>query len=327
MSHPSQLLGACFVLVACSGAAGVDGGTPGNSAGASGATGTAGQSAAGSTTAGGPSETAGSPSANGGTTTLGGAAGTAGDGERGGDVTASGTGGGAGTAGKGPGNAPIDYSVWQLQLPIGSGTSPTTVSSAELLAGFSNEYFYVAPDGGQMFMDPATGVTTSGSQHCRTEMRELTAAGAQAAWALSGTNTLTVEGKVTLVGGGSKGNVTVAQVFNGSGSAPLCELEYSVSKGGFQLLYEEAKGNGTTVDLKTPVALSARYAFVLSLSQGVLDVSINGKQVYEHTPSASLAANQFYFKFGNYDQSAAAGAISTTPYTIVEAYSAKIVHE
>ena len=250
--------------------------------------------------------------------TAGSSAGGAGD--------SGGTSSAGGMAGLGAGG-PIDYSIWTLQLPIGSGTSPTTISSAQLLVGYSDPYFYLAADGGQTFMDPATGTTTSGSQHCRSEMREAVAGGAQAAWSSSGINTMTVSGKVLKVGGGSAGDVTVGQVFNGTDSIPLCELSYSNSLGGFAMLYEEAKGGGKKTDLKTPVAPGTRYGFTLALSGGVLTVSINGKQVHSQTPSAGTLAKKFYFKFGAYDQTASAGAVSTTPYTVIETYSAAVVHK
>jgi len=212
---------------------------------------------------------------------------------------------------------PIDFSVWQLQLPTG-GTAPTTTSNA---------YFHRAPGGGQTFMDPPTGITTSGSQHCRTELRELTRDGKAATWRSTGTNTLTVSGKILQLGGGRNGHVTVGQVFNGTDEIPLCELEYSAKRGGFQLLYEEGKGAGTTTDLKAPVALGARYTFTLALSNGALTVTIDGKMVYTKTPSAAVAGKSFYFKAGNYDQTTAAGPISTTPYTIVEIDAIDVSHQ
>jgi hypothetical protein len=224
-------------------------------------------------------------------------------------------------------NATIDFAIWSLQEPSGSGTSPTTISPSQLLAGYSDAYFYKAADGGQAFMDPQTGITTSGSTHPRTELREMTASGAQAAWTPNATNTMDVTGKVTLLGGGSNGKVTVGQVFNSNASIPLCELMYSASVGGFVLLYEEAKSAGTVSDLKTPVALNTRYSFQLSLTKGVLTVSINGKQVYSHTPSAGILADNFYFKCGNYDQTTTAGPVTTTPYTIVENYRINVVHK
>jgi hypothetical protein len=234
---------------------------------------------------------------------------------------------GPGVAGTASLAASIDYSIWLLQLPIGSGSSPATVSSSQLAAGYTSNYFYKAADGGQAFMDPATGVTTSGSEHCRTELRELTSAGAQAAWTASGTNSMTVSGRVLKVGGGLSGAVTVGQLFNGTDSIPLCELEFSTRAGGFKLLYEEAKGAGTRTDLGAPIALNTPYTFTLALSSGELRVTVNGKQVYTHAPSASTLAKKFYFKFGNYDQTATAGAVSATPYTVVEAYSVRVVHE
>ena len=175
-------------------------------------------------------------------------------------------------------------------------------------------------------MDTQTGITTPGSTHCRTELREMTSSGAHAAWAPSGTNTMDVTGQVTLLGGGSSGKVTVSRVYNSNDSIPLGELQYSASVGGFILHYEEAKDAGTDIDLQTPVALNTPYSFQLSLTNGVLTVSINGTQVYSHTPSSSILANEFYFKCGNYDQTTTAGEVTTTPYTIVEIYSINVVH-
>ena len=212
----------------------------------------------------------------------------------------------------------IDYSIWQLQLPIGNG-SPMTVGPKELPT-FSNAYFYKAEDGGQIFMDPATGVTTANSQHPRTEFREMLPGGSAAAWMASGTNTMTVKGKVLM---GS--SVTVAQVFNGGGSITLAELQYS--SGGFTLFYEEARGQGGSTGLGNAVPLNTPYTFTMSLTKNVLTVSINGKQVYSHTPSGGTLSSRFYFKVGNYDQTTSRGAASTTPQSIVEVYSAEVVHQ
>ena len=221
----------------------------------------------------------------------------------------------------------VGQSRWQLQLPTGSGTSPSTVSPAALAAGFSDAYFYRAADGGQIFMDPATGVTTSGSQHCRTELREMTRDGQPTAWSSAGVNTLTVSGKVLVVGGGARGHVAVGQVFDETDAIPLCELEYATKLGGFQVLYEEAKGGGTTTSLSVPTALNAPYTFELALSNGVLTVSLDGQVVYTKTPSAGMAGQRFYFKVGDYDQTATAGAPTTAPYTVVETYAIDVVHD
>ncbi|HEY4106133.1 MAG TPA: polysaccharide lyase family 7 protein [Polyangiaceae bacterium] len=291
----------------------------GNANGGSGAAGDssfAGQSAGGSTSGG---DGSGGTQAGSSNTT----AGSGGTNSSGGNAGASAMGG----SGAGGSSSAIDYSIWVLQLPTGSGNTVDTISSSQLLNGYSSAYFYAAQDAGQIFMDPETGITTSGSQHCRTEMRESAPGGGQAAWASSGTNTLTVSGQVLQVGGGSSGTVTVGQLFNGTDSIPLVELQYSTSAGGFKMLYEEAKGGGTTTNLNTPVALNTKYSYTLALNQGVVTVGINGKTVHTQTPSASALSKKFYFKVGNYDQTASAGAISTDPYTVVEVYSVSVVHQ
>ena len=250
-------------------------------------------------------------------------------GTTGGTSGQGGTGGGGATGADAAGGGPaskFDYSIWVLQLPIGSGSSPMSVSSDSLSGGFSNAYFYRAADGGQIFMDPATGITTPGSQHCRTEMRESNSRGGEAAWTSTGTNTMTVSGKILQAGNGSGSTVTIGQLFIGTDSIPLIELEYSSGRGGFQILYEEAKSTGMTINLNTPVALNSRYTFTLALSQGVLTIRIDGKVVYTRTPDATTLAKQFYFKYGNYDQTTSAGSISETPYSVVEVYSVDVVH-
>lgn len=328
--HPSPLwLSCCLLLAACSGATDAAETEPspslsGGAAGTGTSAGTAGSADAGANNAGNASGFAGNASLAGNTSNQqGGAAGDMGRGGAGSLGGAGEMGGSAGTGGAPYVPGPIDFRFWKLQLPTGSGTSPTTISSAQLMAGFSNDYFYIAPDGGQAFMDPATGITTSGSQHCRTEMREQMPSGGDAAWLSTGTHSMTVEGQVVKLGGGS---IAVGQLFNSTDSIPLCELQYTSARK-FSLFYEEAKGGGSSTDLKTPVALNTRYTFVLAMTDGKLSVSINGKEVYTHTPGAGILDNKFYFKVGNYDQSSSAGTPSTTPYSIVEAYKVDVVHQ
>jgi hypothetical protein len=320
-------VGLCFVLSACSAQSNGSGDAPTPTAGSAGMVAVGGDAPA----------LGGAPAALGGAMNApAGSGGVAGDGVAGADSTgggldmggtggapaAGGAGGSAGVAGGAP-KAPIDYSIWRLELPIGNG-SPTTVSPTMLLAGFSNAYFYTAPDGGQVFMDPATGVSFSGSVHPRSEMRESTPDDKEASWSSSGTNTMTVTGKVTLLSGGNKGSATIAQVFV-AGSNTLCELQYTGS--GMKLFYEESKGNGESpVDLKTAIPMNTKYTFAISYSKGLLTVKLNGTQVYSRTPSSAVSGKKFFFKFGNYDQTANPGTPNTKPYTQVEVYSVDVTH-
>lgn len=336
------LVGCLSLVLACSGEGDTTTDEPGGDAGSAGTTsGVGGSGAGGSAVSTAGSGTAGSGTSgsadNGGTanneagTTSGGSemgGSTNGGSEAGGSTSGGSSSGGAGSANGGSGGAPmeeasIDFARWQLQLPTGSGTSPTTIQPAELLKGFSNDYFYKAADGAQVYMSPKSGITTPGSQHCRTEMREMNPGGGAAAWASSGHHVMTVNGKVTKIGSGS---IAIGQLFNGTDSIPLCEMQFTKSNK-FVLLYEEAKGGGTTIDLKTSGALGTRYTFTLEMTDGKLRVTINDKEVYTRTPSSGILDNKFYFKAGNYDQSATSGTPDKTPYSVVENYSVKVVHE
>jgi len=134
---------------------------------------------------------------------------------------------------------------------------------------------------------------------------------------------------VTLQGGGSNGSTTIGQIFNSTDSIPLVELEYTSkanSKGGnFKILYEEAKGGGTYTDLSAKASLGSKFTYEMSLSGGVVKISINGSQVFTKKPSFS--GKKFYFKCGNYDQTATSGSVSTKAYTVVELYNVKVVHK
>jgi len=201
----------------------------------------------------------------------------------------------------------ISFSPWSLQEPDGSTHSGSSLSS------LSNAWFY--KDGSyQAYMDPKTGSTTSGSSHTRSEMRETST------WSASGTNTLTVTGRVTKIGSGA---ITIGQVFNSDDSIPLAELQYTT--GGFKVLYEESKGNGSTTSLGGGTGLNSTYTYKLALSGKKLTITVAGK-TFTKTPSSAVSGNNFYFKCGNYDQSTSSGSVSTTPYSIAEMSSISISH-
>ncbi|MGW1564738.1 polysaccharide lyase family 7 protein, partial [Streptomyces sp. NPDC002144] len=85
-----------------------------------------------------------------------------------------------------PSKAPggnFDLSVWQLQEPVGSPGSPTTIPSSRLQGanGYQDSYFYTDQrDGAMTFWAPEKGVTTPNSNYARSELRELTSPPAEA---------------------------------------------------------------------------------------------------------------------------------------------------
>ncbi len=288
----------------------------GGGGGSGGSTGAPGNGAGGASSGG--SDDAGAP--NGGNTG-GGATEDAGSSGSGGDDAGSTSGSNARDAGtdagaaSGDASAAWDLTGWQLQLPIGSTDSPMMVDNPN---GFSDAYFYVDTDGALTFMDPRTGVTTSGSLHPRSELREDTSG-----WPATGTNVMTATVAVPLV----PQKVTIGQIFQAPNapSKPLLELQY-VAGGTIQVLLEDTNqgGSSTTPQVGT-VTDTAQFDYTLSLSNNQIAVTINGKTTNLTLPS-SFDGEKFYFKWGDYDQTATAGAQTTTPGTIVKFYAHSVSH-
>ena len=206
-----------------------------------------------------------------------------------------------------------------LQLPTGSSGNVDTVNGAALAAGYTSpDYFYSdSADGSMVMMDPTQGWTTSGSLHPRVEFRE------NATWATTGTNKLDATVAVTRV----PGTTTIGQIFQGTGpSKPLCELQVT-SGGAVKLLLESSNvgGSSTTSTIAT-VPLGTRFDYELSLTGSTVTVTVN-KTVQTLTMDASFAGESFYFKAGNYDQSAVSGTPLTTPGTVVKFYALTVTHQ
>ena len=168
-----------------------------------------------------------------------------------------------------------------------------------------------------MFADPSFGITTSGSAHCRTEMREI------ATFKASGSNSITVIGKITK---GASG-ITIGPVFNDDDSIPLAELEYT--GGDFGVLYEEKKGGGKMYTLNGSVGIGQQYSYTLSLTKGVLKITTSTGGSFTKTPSSAVSGNRFYFKVGNYDQKSTGSktSVSSTIRSIVEVSKISVSHK
>ncbi len=201
----------------------------------------------------------------------------------------------------------LTLSGWKLQLPDNSQT--TAVNS-------DHKPWYYTNGSSRVFADPNFGITTSGSAHCRTEMREV------ATFKASGTNSITVTGKITK---GASG-ITIGQVFNDDDSIPLAELEYT--GGDFGVLYEEEKGGGKMYALNGSVSIGQTYSYTLSLSQGVLKVTTSTGGSFSKKPSSAVSGNHFYFKVGNYDQKSTKGtSVSSTIRSTVEVSKIVVSHK
>jgi hypothetical protein len=221
----------------------------------------------------------------------------------------------------------FNLGVWSLQLPIGSTGKPTTISPGGLegCSGYTNsKYFYTDTSDGTMVMyvpgGPSTGcVTTPNSQHCRTELREMTSSGSAASWdPNASTNRLSVTLLATDVDDGSHGTV-IGQIHidDSVSTKPVCELYYNKS-GNLVMGVEETRAGGSSVFTTVGnVAVGTRFSYEIRYEKNVLSVGINGGS-QKTLSTNSLDAPASYFKAGNYNQ----GNIPST----VHFYSVSVQH-
>jgi hypothetical protein len=226
-----------------------------------------------------------------------------------------------------PGVAPggnFNLSVWELQLPIGSPGSPTTIPPSQLVGanGYQNPaYFWTDKNDGSMtFWDPESGVTTPNSNYARTELREMNGNGSAADWTLAGNHTLSAELRVVSV----TSNVCVGQVHLGSGGTstkPLLELYYH-SNGNIYLGTENSPSGGQTLHYITNVALGVHWTYLINVSGNTINLTVNGSKTSYSVPTSFNAYHQ-YFKAGDYNQSSSS---STANGAKVKFYSLTVSH-
>jgi hypothetical protein len=216
----------------------------------------------------------------------------------------------------------FDLSVWELQLPIGSKGSPTTISSSSLegCSGYQSPlYFFTESGDGALVMkvpgSPSSSgcVTTPNSKHCRTELRETNPSSWDPNAAI---NRLTATLAVVEPDNSSHGTV-IGQVHieDSVSSKPVCELYYS-SAGVITMGVEQTRSSGnevyTTIG-KVPVGTT--FTYEIQYEKNVLSVSINGGAA-KTLSTFSLDAPPSYFKAGNYNQGSKPSAVHFFAITV-----------
>ncbi|MFF4183714.1 polysaccharide lyase family 7 protein [Streptomyces sp. NPDC001691] len=218
----------------------------------------------------------------------------------------------------------FDLSVWELQEPVGSPGSPTTIPSSRLQGanGFQDTYFYSDPhDGAMTFWAPEKGVTTPNSNYARSELREMNRDGSTANWPLAGAHRLDATLRVVSV----TDHVCVGQIHLGTGGSstkPLVELYYRAN-GDIVVGTENSPSGGQTSHPVGHVPLGTKWSYTIGVSGGhTLDLTINGSTTHYPIPSSFDGYRQ-YFKAGSYNQSSSS---STTKGARVAFYKLTVAH-
>jgi hypothetical protein len=170
----------------------------------------------------------------------------------------------------------FDLSLFKMQMPYDSTGSYTSGSATSIsqkkLATFSHpSHFYLDSTNSYIvFTTPALGVTTSGSEHPRVELREMTAAGANAAWGSNDGKTHTIDQTVTVTKVTSVSKLTVPlQVFDNT-YGPFWEVFASDStKGLFSYLFTAA-GKASTVYIDKLFKIGDKFSLKTVIAKDVI---------------------------------------------------------
>ena len=217
----------------------------------------------------------------------------------------------------------FNLSVWELQEPVGSPGSPTTIPSSRLQGsnGYQDAYFYTGTDGAMTFWAPENGVHTANSNYPRSELREVNSNGSLADWALPGVHQLQATLRVVSV----TSHVCVGQIHLGTGGSstkPLVELYY-FANGSIELGSEKSPSGGQTLHPITNVPLGTKWSYTITVSGGnTVNLTVNGSTTHYAIPS-SFDTYNMYFKAGSYNQSSSS---SSTNGARVAFYALSVHH-
>jgi hypothetical protein len=233
-------------------------------------------------------------------------------------------------------------------MPISStgvDDNPWFISTSALQI-FADQWFFAGPMGGVVFRTPVWGVTTSGSTHPRTELRETNSIGDQVNWITSSfrVSSLSVAMEVNQVPNvtlaGTLTAIIIGQIkgsgLSGSTSSALAMMQYryfpSTQTGQVvvQVTLNPAVSTATTYTFPsaTNIGLNQSFSYEMTVTSdpvtGVpsLAVTVNGDTLYPPI-FAAWSAHTVYFKAGNYLRDNSAEATGFGQVTI---YGLNLTH-
>lgn len=214
----------------------------------------------------------------------------------------------------------LDLESWKLQLPTGDDERPDEVTQPEL-DEFVSDPWFVANEAcdGVRFRAAVNGVTTSGSDYPRSELREMSADGSgETEWSTTeGTHSMVVEAAITQLPA-EKPEVVAAQVHGGDDDLTTIRLEGTSlyvsdpDSDDYQLITDDYR-------LGTPFKAEFRAA------DGAIEVYYNDTlQATVETDSSTA-----YFKTGAYTQANCENSApcDETNYGEVEVYGVTVSHQ
>lgn len=188
----------------------------------------------------------------------------------------------------------LNLTNWKLTLPTRKSEKPAEIKQPELAKFSKDPWFVVSPDGGVRFRAAVDGMTTSGSDYPRSELREMKDDGrTNASWSsTSGTHTMFLDEAITAVPIKKK-HVVAGQIHDADDDVIVIRLE-------FPNLYVNVDGdNKYTLD--SNYTLGKRFSVKFEVKDGKTNVFYNNS--YEPVYVLDKSYTGAYFKAGAYTQS------------------------
>ncbi len=188
----------------------------------------------------------------------------------------------------------LDLTNWKITLPIGSDKNPLEIRQPQLSTYKIDPWFVPASDGGVRFRAAVNGVTTSGSNYPRSELREMTQGGSSnASWSSTkGTHIMFLDQAITAVPKIKK-DVVAGQIHDQNNDVIVVRLDYP------NLIVKVGDKNVATLD--SHYSLGKRFTVKLEVSGGQTKIYYNGSTNPSYTLNRKYS--NAYFKAGVYTQS------------------------
>ena len=187
--------------------------------------------------------------------------------------------------------AGVTLDNWKLQLPMSGDGAVDEVEPGQL-SHYQSEWFQRIPRG--IALTTSTdGATTPNSKHNRSELREMTPAGEEAAWDPAvGVHHFAVRLAVTKLPD-TEPEVVVAQADNGDTGLPMIRLEG-------RHLFVAGEESRPVATLSNDYRLGTPFTVSMTARDSRVVVSYNGR----HAATVGVKPGRtYYFKTGAYEQS------------------------
>lgn len=255
-------------------------------------------------------------------------------------------------------SADIDLTHWKVTIPTPRADGKAMEVSPPEIFNYANiealkEFMYPDSSDGSIVFHAYPGSTTANTKYSRTELREQMVSGSNSTnWTFKEGGRMKVKmaiDQVTKDGNGKEHKIIIAQIHGrltneqkkligqkDNNAPPILKIYYDKGKirvktkvlknkeaTELEILDKKAWGDDDGYNFETPVGKGERFTLEVIVSDGRMEVILNGwqKSVYKGKDIERWGVFENYFKVGNYFQTRDKGASSK-----VKIYELEVSH-